>query len=124
MPFGTFLDGREPERLRGLMFLSLSDTGNVVRGSFTSDAGGGGTIAWTAGSALPCRIDPLTQTGGREQLVAGRVSDRATHVVTVPPGTVADTDDRFVVSGRGTFEIVAVRERTKEWARMVEVVET
>lgn len=97
-----------PFRLRGLLFLSLTDVGKVGTRSATSDSGGGASATWTYGADVPCRVDPL---GGAETVVAGRLDDRSTHKITVPVGTTVTTDDRFAVTGRGTFEITAVLDR-------------
>jgi SPP1 family predicted phage head-tail adaptor len=121
MPFSTFLDGNDPVRLRGLPWISLSGSGQVLRGTFVSDSGGGGSVTWNSQGTVACRIDPIS---GRDDLVAGRVSERSTHVVTLPPNTDVGTDDRFLIDGRGTLLVTAVRDRTREWLRMIEVVET
>lgn len=118
MPLSTFLNGRVPTRLRGLKWLSLSDTGNVLTAAATSDSGGGATISWSAGAAVPCRIDPLA---GREDIRASRISDESTHVLTVPAGTSISTANRFAITGRGTFDILAERDRTDEWTGVFEV---
>ncbi len=122
MPLSTFLDGRPYTQLRGAAWLSLSDAGQVLSGSVSSDAGGGGTTTWTAGGTVPCRIDPLRR-GGEEILIADRISERSTHLLRLPPGTPARVTDRFVIAGRGTFEILASVDRTREWVRTLEVVE-
>jgi hypothetical protein len=44
-------------------------------------------------------------------------------VITVPAGTSVSTSNRFLITGRGTFEVTAVRERTGEFARVFEAVE-
>lgn len=119
-PLTTFLDGRPASQLRGLMWMALSDTGHVVNQVSTDDAGGGVTQVWTAGTAIPCRIDDLA---GGENLAAGRISDRSTHLITVPPNMVPTPIDRFAIDGRGTFEITGVRNRTREWAQLLEVVQ-
>ena len=122
MSISTFLDGRQPTRLRGLLWLSLSETGNVLTLTSTSDSGGGATQAWAAGTAVPCRIDPVTDRGyGR--LTGGRVDERTTHIVTVPAGTQLDARNRFAITGRGTFEITALHQQTSESARVFEVIE-
>lgn len=122
MPISTFLNGRDPTRLRGLLFLALSETGNVLTLTSTSDSGGGATQSWAAGTAIPCRIDPVTDRGyGR--LTGGRVDERTTHIITVPSGTSLDARDRFAITGRGTFEITALHQQTGESARAFEVVE-
>lgn len=123
MPFSTFLDGRSATQLRGLEWLSLSDTGHVVRATATDDSGGGISQVWqTAGSALPCRLDPVSTGPGR--VTGGRIDERSTHMVTVPAGTAVGAGERFAIDGRGTFEVTAVRDRTGEWSHQFEVVVT
>lgn len=122
MPLSTFLNGRDPTRLRGLQWLSLSDTGNVLTRVSTSDSGGGATFTWTTGGTVQCRIDPVTDRGA-SRMVGGRIDERSTHVVTVPSGVSVASDSRFLISGRGTFEITATHERTAEWARSFEVLQ-
>jgi hypothetical protein len=136
MSISTFLD-YPPNR--GILWLSLTDTGRfLVRGT-ASDSGGGvtetyspaGTAAWTAGTTYPCRIDSL---GGGEGEVAERVSDRSTHVVTIAAGTIAgsatiasrsypvySTNNDFQIQNRGRYEITALREHTGEMATRFEV---
>lgn len=121
MPLGTYLNGTAPTtRCVGLLWLALSETGNVLTGTATSDAGGGVTQTWTAGAAVACRIDPAG--GGRGGAVADRVDERSTHFVTVPPGTSVSTNNRFLITGRGTFEVTATRDQSGELATMFEVV--
>ena len=123
MPLSTFLNGGTATRLRGLMWLSLSDTGKLGTRAYTTDSGGGATAVWSfAGADIPCRVDPIAAAGDDETIVAGRLSDRSTHLITVPAGTTGGTDNRFSVTGRGTFEVTAVRSRTGEWARFFEAV--
>jgi hypothetical protein len=117
----TFLNGREPTRLRGLLWLSLSETGVIYAGSVTSDSGGGGSFAWSATGTVDCRIDPLSAGGGG--ILAARVDERSTHLVTVPPGTSVTDASRFAINGRGTFEVTATREQTAEMSSSFEVLE-
>lgn len=121
MPFSTFLDGQTPDQLRGLMWLSLADTGYILANTVTSDSGGGGTSVWGTAGTAECRVDPMS---GNETSIAGRIDDRSTHRITLPPGTPVTTENRILVSGRGTFEVTAVRAPTREWVRVVEAVET
>lgn len=104
---------------RGLATEALTDRGYVIGGSIVDDGGGGGTFVESAGGTVFCRLDAL---GGNEGPVAGRVSDRSTHLLTLPAGTELSVSDDFAVVGRGTFEVTAVREHTDELARMAEVV--
>lgn len=123
MSLSTFLNGREPERLRGLLFLALSEAGTILTLTSTTDSGGGATQLWgTAGTAIPCRVDPLGNLGGG--VLAARVDERSTHVVTVPIGWSVTAADRFVIAGRGTFEVTATREQTAELATSFEVLQT
>lgn len=121
MSFSTFLNGRTSSQLRGLEWLALSDVGTVLSRTFTDDTGGGATATWgtTAGS-VPCVTEPLASRSG---LMAGRIDERSTHLVTMPAGTIVETDDRLVISGRGTFEVTARRRQTAEWVCEFEVVE-
>jgi head-tail adaptor len=122
MPISTFLNGRAPTQLRGLQWLALSDTGNILTQVSTSDSGGGATQSWTAGTAVQCRIDPVGDRGD-SRIVGGRIDERSTHVVTVPAGTPVLAAGRFSIAGRGTFEITVVRERTAEFTQVFEVIE-
>lgn len=122
MPLSTFLNGGTATQLRGLQWLALSDVGNVGAGTVVSDGGGGGTASWVYGSSIPCRVDPLNDRG-IGSVIAGRIDERTTHLITVPAGTDVPAASRFAVSGRGTFEVTAVPERTAEWTRVFEVVE-
>lgn len=104
---------------RGLVTEALSESGNTITAGVTDDAGGGASFSETAGSTLICRLDSL---GGTEGERADRLSDRSTHLLTLPAGAAVATTDTFQISGRGTFEVTAVRENTGELARFAEVV--
>lgn len=104
---------------RGLVTEALSESGNTITAGVTDDGGGGASFSETAGSTLICRLDSL---GGTEGERADRLSDRSTHLLTLPAGAAIATTDTFQISGRGTFEVTAVRENTGELARFAEVV--
>lgn len=120
MPLATKLHDVRPTTLRGLRFMALSDTGYVLRGTVTDNAGGGGTMTFGTAGTFACRVDPL---GGGESRIAERVDERTTHLITVPPGADVSAADRFRVSGFGDFEITAVAVRTDEAVRVLEAVE-
>lgn len=122
MPIGTYLNGSTPSTRRiGLLWLALSESGTILTATTTSDAGGGSTQAWAAGTAtIPCRIDPAGRMGLND--VADRIDERSTHFVTVPPGTPVTTNSRFAITGRGTFEVTATRDQTAEHAKVFEVI--
>lgn len=119
MSQATFLNGRAPTQLRGAAWLALSDTGYHLSLSGTTDSGGGEIQTWGTAGTFDCRIDPLA---GGEATVANQVSDRSTHLLTLPPQTSITHNDRFKVNG-DTYEITAVRSRTAELTRQVELVE-
>lgn len=121
MPISTFLNDNTPVRLRGLLWLALSDTGHAGTLASTDDSGGGASQAWTFGTAIPCRIDPLGASG--RDFLAGRVDERSTHLVTVPPGTSVELSGRFSIDSRGTFEVTALRSQTGELASSFEVIQ-
>lgn len=121
MPISTFLNGRNPTQLRGVMWLALSDVATVQAGTVVSDGGGGGTTSWAATGTVACRIDPLGDV--RTRLVGGRIDESSTHIVTVPTGASVSAGSRVVIAGRGTFEITQVRERTDALADRFEVIE-
>lgn len=116
-PFSSL--GGTVTQLRGLAWMSLTDTGYIGAGTITSDTGGGGASSWAYGGAIPCRVDPL---GEGEDQAAARISDRSTHIITVPPYTPIRAANRFAVTGRGTFEVTAVQDPTGERVRFFEVV--
>lgn len=105
--------------LRGLAYLTFTDTAYLLRGTVADDSGGGGTTVWGTVGTADCRIDPMVR-GGNEAVVANRLDDRSTHVVTCPPGTPVPIDGRVEVSGRGVYEVTAVRDRTGELTRVFE----
>jgi len=123
MPLSTFLNGGTATQLRGLQWLALSDTGSVGTLTSTSDSGGGASSVWAFGASVPCRVDPIASSGDDETIVASRMSDRSTHLITTPSGTSVSITNRFAVTGRGTFEVTAVRGRTGELARFFEAVQ-
>lgn len=104
---------------RGLITEALTETGWPVSSTFVSDGGGGGSVTLVSGGTVSCRVDAL---GGAEGEVAERISDRSSHLITLPPETTVTIADDFVISGRGTFEITAVREHTGELSRALEAV--
>lgn len=122
MSLATFLNGRAATSLRGLAWLALSDTGRLGTSTVTDDSGGGGSVAWTFAAGIPCRIDPLA--GPARELLAGRVNEKSTHLVTVPLGTVVSVEDRFAIAGRGVFVVTATRVQTSEPVTSFEVAET
>lgn len=115
----TFLDGRIHTRLRGLVWLALSETGHVLVYGGADDAGGGIAEAYTQGPEVPCRVDPV---GAQGEETAGQIDERTTHVITLPAATAVASADRFSIDGGDTYDITAIRTRTHEAIRELEAV--
>lgn len=120
MGLSTFLSDSNPTHLRGLLLLALTDEGVVLNRTYTDDTGGGASQVWVSGGTFSCRIDPLPYRSGN--LTAGRIDERSTHLVTTTAGAAVDADDRFAITGRGTFEVTAARIRTDSRTTVFEVV--
>lgn len=116
---GTWLRGGTITNLRGLAWLSFTETGHILRGSVVSDGGGGGTTVRGTIGSYPCRLDPLTSD---ESMTADRLSDRSTHIVSTVPGIGVTVGDQFRVDGRGNWEVTGVNDQTLEPFTVFEVV--
>jgi hypothetical protein len=121
MPLSTFLNGRTPTTLRGLLFLSLSDSAIIQKRTATSDSGGGASWVWASTGTVSCRVYPAGGAG--PSIVGGALDEATTHFCRLPLGASVDTPDRVVVSGRGTFEVTLASVRTDEASRLVEVMQ-
>ena len=108
---------------RGLITEALTESGYTISGTVVSDGGGGGSVTAVNGGTVACRIDVIGATSAGESTVANRISDRSTHILTLPPGSSVTTEDQFYVIGRGTYEVTAVREHTGEFSTVFEAVE-
>lgn len=113
----TFLDATPATR--GLSLGFLTESGHTLTSTFASDSGGGATETRASGGTIACRLDAL---GGSEAQVADRISDRSTHTITFEPNAAITVADQFVLDGKGTFEVTAVRNQTDELVRIVEAV--
>ena len=113
----SLLSANDLTTMRGVLNESLPGTAVVQSGTFTSDAGGGGTQAWTASGTFDCRLAPRS---GDEREIGDRTSSDADWVITLPALTSIEVDDRILTHG-GTFSVVALRApRSYEVSRRVE----
>lgn len=104
-------------RMRLVAEQALPGTAVVMAGTLTSDGGGGYTEAFTASGTVSCRVAPVS---GVENERGDRVSAESQYVITLPAETAIETDDQIVVSGI-TYNVTAVRDRSWEVTRRVEV---
>lgn len=107
-------------QLRGLPWLALTESAHVLTMTAIDNSGGGARGSWTRGTAVPCRIDPL---GANQGELADQINERSTNLLTFAPEFAVSTGARVEVETRGTYEVTAVRHRTSERMREVEVVE-
>jgi SPP1 family predicted phage head-tail adaptor len=96
---------------------ALPGTAVIQGGTLTSDSGGGWTEAFTASGTVSCRVAPIT---GTEREDGARISATSEYVITLPAETTVETNDRIVVAGI-TYNVTAVRDRSWEVTRRVEV---
>lgn len=105
--------------MRGRMNSMLPDTATIERATSTK-VRGEVTQTWKPiARSIACRIAPIG--GGETGRVAGRISERTTHLVTVAAATDIEEADRITVNG-SPFEVTLVRKRGSwELSRRVEV---
>lgn len=96
----------------------LPSTCTIRVHSSTIDDGGGIVETYTAGASVACRLAPVD---GGEGSRGGRVSDRTTHMLTLPAETVVEETAQVDCAGQ-RYEVTAVRKRPAlEATRRVEV---
>lgn len=122
MPLSTFLGTIVPDQLRGVQWLSFTDTAVIQTRSAVSDGGGGATVSWAARGTAPCRIYPVS-TRGKSALIGGQIDESSTHFCSLPLGTDVRTSDRVVILNRGTFEVTLSLERTGSLSTVIEVMQ-
>lgn len=105
--------------MRSVAERALPGTAVIHDSTFSSDGGGGGTDTFTprTGGTVACRVAPLR---GLEREVGDRIEAESEYVITLPAETTVETDDRVVVAGV-TYNVTAVRDRSWEITRRVEV---
>ena len=121
MGIGTFLNGRDPEALRGLQFFALSEVAEIQTLQSTSDSGGGATRSWVSMGTFPCRIDPLSASAAG--MTGGQIDERSTHLVTTTTSAQPASSGQVVIPNRGTYEVTATRDRTAGVVVQFEVIQ-
>jgi head-tail adaptor len=82
------------------------------------DQYGDRTETWSAAGTVDCRIAPIRAT---EREVGERISADADFVVTLPQSASVTTNSR-ILTGGGTFNVEAIRDRSYEVTQRLEVV--
>lgn len=86
---------------------AMPDVGQIQRPGRTTDAGGGSTTAYTnVGDAVVMRVVPLARMRPSERQIASTITGETLAVLVFPAGTDVGLQDRVVVNGARTFEIV------------------
>lgn len=111
------LTSSEIARMRATAQRAMPGSAIIQGGTLTSDGGGGWTEGFTAAGTVACRVAPIA---GSEREVGDRIVADSQYIITLPAATAVETDDRIVVSGV-TYNVTAVRDRSWEVTRRVEV---
>jgi|GEM_PF-2615179 len=104
----------------------LPDTCYILTRSEESNGAGGKKATYIKGDPLPCGLAPLKggeYTGSRAlpRPAGERLDDRTTNVLTLLPDTEITEEDRVEIDKHGLFEVTALRRRSIEILREVEL---
>ena len=95
----------EISAMRTVQESALPDTVVIHRYTTVSDGMGGQIETWAAAGTVDGRIGAAWQASERE--IAGKLTETAAYVITVPQSTTVYERDRFLISGR-TFEVRSI----------------
>lgn len=115
------LTASELASMRSVTASALPDTCVIQTQAWASDGGGGGSQTWTTSGTLACRIAPAGGHGAGEGETGDRISADSEYVVTLPSDTSLTTNARLLTGG-GTFNVEAIRERSWNLSVRAEVV--
>lgn len=113
------LTATELASMRVIATSALPDTAVVSSGTFVSDSGGGGSIAYVPSGTVDCRIAPVAVAEG-ERTSGGRISADAEYVVTLPFDVEITTDSQLEIDGE-TYHVELIRDRSWNLSTRVEV---
>lgn len=104
----------------------LPDACFILSRTEKANGAGGRDISYEKSDEIACAIAPLKggrYTGARAlpKPAGDRLDDRTTNVITLPAGTALTEKDKIEVVGWGVFEVTALRRRSIEILREVEV---
>jgi head-tail adaptor len=100
----SLLSDAQLTRMRTQVNRSLPGTAIIQRQIWTDNAGGGGTLSWTAAGTVACRIAPIR---AEEEEYADRISLDAKWMVTLPALTNISETNRILTGGT-TYEVESV----------------
>jgi hypothetical protein len=106
----------EIAEIRAEALETMQDGARILTRTTTPTKGGGQKETWTPGDIVPCRLAPLSATGGRSGGEAApssgdRVEDRLKAWITLPFGTEVTARDRIEVIGAKTYEVEGILPR-------------
>ena len=101
----------ELSSMRTVAAEALPGTAIVQTQAWTSDGGGGGSVAWTPSGTVDCRVAPINMAGENEGMTGGRISADSEYVITLPADTAIDTNARLLIDGE-TYNVEATRDRS------------
>lgn len=116
---GTLLDSATIDYLRGAADDSLPSRGTIDKATVVSNAGGGGSVVWTAYGTFDCRVGPLSMRAGQETQEGDRITGETEVVITLPAMTAVRIEDHIRTMGR-TYRVSAIEPRSYEVLRRVE----
>ena len=96
----------EISAMRTIQESALPDTVVIHRYTTVSDGMGGQIETWAAAGTVDGRIGAAGEQAS-EREIAGKLTETAAYVITVPQSTTIYERDRFVISSR-TFEVRSI----------------
>lgn len=96
----------------------------ILRHASEQSGGGGERDSWTPDAPdawIPCAIAPIGS--GEDNSASDQLDERTTHILSLPRGSAIADKDRAEVEDVGVFEVTAIRLRSLEVTRRVEVIE-
>lgn len=110
----------ELDRMRDEAEKTMPDSAIILRGTFTSNSGGGASGSFIPSGTFPCRY---VRMSGREQNLGDRLAADADAVITMRGGVDVDSEDKITVVGEGDFTVQASPGRSYEVTRRLMVKE-
>lgn len=105
-------------RMRSTVEAALPGTAVIHSGTYTSDGGGAGTIAYNPSGTVACRLDPNMAVWG-ESTEGERITPEHDVLVTLPHNADVGEADRLVIAGE-TYNVSTIRDRSWKLGTRIE----